>query len=247
MAKANGLGDRQDHLRSKSFGHDGKQQWCLILYPYGTSQTYGHVGVYLHALEDVHAHVIFSISALDNIYEDVPGTKVEHSVNKIPKATNWGFPKYLTVLDSEDFKKFMSCFNDKFRIKCEVKVFLGITQGPPNGLQFQPGVTTLADDVKAFCARDEAKNVVVAAGGQDFRASKVALQARCKAIGAALQDIIHPVIEIADCSGSIVANFLQYLHNDRCALLEKKPVEFQEVVELFILAHRYEFTVSMNK
>eukprot|EP01068_Selenidium_serpulae_P020824 Selendium_serpulae@DN9210_c0_g1_i1.p1 len=107
MSTIKGLGPRQDHLRSKVFRTATGLEFCLIVYPHGTPHSFGHVGIYIHSLSDIYSRVIFSFMLLDSRYQEVPRTKVDHAVHRLPRGSNWGFPKYLTVSSKEDFDNFI--------------------------------------------------------------------------------------------------------------------------------------------
>eukprot|EP00923_Selenidium_pygospionis_P007879 GHVN01013394.1.p1 GENE.GHVN01013394.1~~GHVN01013394.1.p1 ORF type:complete len:212 (+),score=10.51 GHVN01013394.1:132-767(+) len=124
MTTVKGLGPRHDHLRSKVFSTPSGLEFCMILYPHGTPHTFGHVGVYIHSLSDIFSHVVFSFVLLDKGYQEVPRTKVDHVVHRLPRGSNWGFPKYLKVIDKEDFTNFIFLLGNKLRIQCEIQASL---------------------------------------------------------------------------------------------------------------------------
>eukprot|EP00923_Selenidium_pygospionis_P007878 GHVN01013393.1.p1 GENE.GHVN01013393.1~~GHVN01013393.1.p1 ORF type:complete len:197 (+),score=5.36 GHVN01013393.1:132-722(+) len=153
MTTVKGLGPRHDHLRSKVFSTPSGLEFCMILYPHGTPHTFGHVGVYIHSLSDIFSHVVFSFVLLDKSYQEVPRTKVDHVVHRLPRGSNWGFPKYLKVIDKEDFTNFIFLLGNKLRIQCEIQVYCGISHGLLQTGPHMPKDRTMDQDVKAILAQ----------------------------------------------------------------------------------------------
>jgi len=239
MSKIKGLGPRQDHIRSRLFGTPGKSEWALIMYPNGATHSFGHVGVYLHALVDIYSHVKFSFALLDRNYEEVPRTRVEHTVHRMAKGSNWGFPKYLSVLDNETFNNFMHLLDDKIRLKCEVQVYLGVHHGLLEATKHMQPDRSLADDIKEFTRHPSLLDASIICGGDVFPASKFVLAARSQVILDLLDDQGELKIYIDDMKPEIAKQFVDFVHSDRCDLLDNRPADLSDVMDLCILAHRF--------
>jgi len=247
MSKLKGLGPRQDHIRSRLFGTHGKSEWVLILYPNGAEHAYGHVSVYLHALADVYSHIKFSFVLLDRNYEEVPRTKVEHAVHRMAKGSNWGFPKYLTVLDNDNFKNFMHLLDNKIRLKCEIQVYLGVHHGLLEVTKYIGVDKSLSDDVKDVTKHPRLLDASVICGGDVFPASRFILAARSKVILEMLDAPGELKVYVDDIRPEIVRQFVDFVHFDRCLLLESRPVELVDIMDLCILAHRFKIKGLMYK
>lgn len=257
MTTIKGLGPRQDHLRSKVFSTASGLEFCLVIYPHGTPHTFGHVGMYLHSLSDVFSHVTFSFVLLDKRFNEVPKTKVDHAVHRLPRGSNWGFPRYLTVTNEEDFTNFIGLLGGKLRLKCDVQVYCGVTHGLLRSSPHLPKERKMFEDICDMLTSLEQRKTdkdtalarrlkdfsLVCVGGERVKCSSLVLSSRSKVFCDMLcEDPTLAEYELEeDASVFVVQQFVDFAHFDRCELLETRPIELGDLSALCILAHAFEF------
>ncbi|EPT27628.1 BTB/POZ domain-containing protein [Toxoplasma gondii TgCatPRC2] len=139
------------------------------------------------------------------------------------------------------------------RVKCEVQIAMELTSSRPLRGSGKTADNSFKQDIVKYCERDETRDVSINCGKEVYRASRFMLAARSEVLQAMLEgkfkEASESEINFEELSPHIAKQILDFIHYDRCSLLEGSPKagkdgdkrkRIHDILQLFAAADKYD-------
>ncbi|PFH36780.1 BTB/POZ domain-containing protein [Besnoitia besnoiti] len=139
------------------------------------------------------------------------------------------------------------------RVRCEIQIAMELTSSRPLRDASKAASSSFKQDIVKYCERDQTRDISVVCGKEAYRASRFMLAARSEVLQAMLEgrfkEATESEIKFEDLPPHITKQMLDFIHYDRCSLLEgsnkacknvNKIKKINDILLLFAAADKYD-------